>query len=628
MARVSKLSVRHNTYTLPDVEYDYIIIKVDYKEPTPEPTPEPIPKVKSIPAAKLPPIPKLPQKIVKSREPTPEHKPEPTPKKLAPIPKLSRIEKIIPEPKPEPNPEPAVKLAPIPKLTQQIVNTTPEPEPIPAVKLAPIPKLTQQIVNITPEPKPEPTPEVKLAPIPKLIQQIVNTKPEPKSEPMPAVKLAPIANLSRIVNTAPEPKPKPEPKPEPKPTVKLPPIPTLPPKLVNTTPEPKPEPKPTVKLPPIPTLPPKLVNTTPEPNPEPTPVVKLAPIPTLPPKLVNTTPEPKPEPTPVVKLAPIPTLPPKLVNATPQPKLVEPDFIKVPKMATINYDIPTRNDIAVLLVFFDYIGSVRILTNYLFMREKLKLANIPVFTLELVLDGKTPKIHEAIHVYGSSYLFQKEHLIRLLEKSIPENYTKLACLDADVMFESPSWYDELSILLDTNHIVQCFNRCYWLDLTYTQIQKAAFSCTQADKSKRFWDSRQGRIVHPGFGWAFRRNEYITFGFFDEAVIGSGDTLFAYGVLGYPVNVDDKETKIYKSQYTKWTSLIKGINCTYLNVNLYHLYHGPIPNRQYVSRYDAFKGISNIEDVISINNYGVCELTRPELNRAMLEFFKTRDDDGI
>ena len=576
MARVSKLSVRHNTYTLPDVEYDYIIIKVDYKEPTPEPTPEPIPKVKSIPAAKLPPIPKLPQKIVKSREPTPEHKPEPTPKKLAPIPKLSRIEKIIPEPKPEPNPEPAVKLAPIPKLTQQIVN-------------------------ITPEPKPEPTPEVKLAPIPKLIQQIVNTKPEPKSEPMPAVKLAPIANLSRIVNTAPEPKPKPEP---------------------------KPEPKPTVKLPPIPTLPPKLVNTTPEPNPEPTPVVKLAPIPTLPPKLVNTTPEPKPEPTPVVKLAPIPTLPPKLVNATPQPKLVEPDFIKVPKMATINYDIPTRNDIAVLLVFFDYIGSVRILTNYLFMREKLKLANIPVFTLELVLDGKTPKIHEAIHVYGSSYLFQKEHLIRLLEKSIPENYTKLACLDADVMFESPSWYDELSILLDTNHIVQCFNRCYWLDLTYTQIQKAAFSCTQADKSKRFWDSRQGRIVHPGFGWAFRRNEYITFGFFDEAVIGSGDTLFAYGVLGYPVNVDDKETKIYKSQYTKWTSLIKGINCTYLNVNLYHLYHGPIPNRQYVSRYDAFKGISNIEDVISINNYGVCELTRPELNRAMLEFFKTRDDDGI
>jgi hypothetical protein len=549
MARVSKLSVRHNTYTLPDVEYDYIIIKVDYKEPTPEPTPEPIPKVKSIPAAKLPPIPKLPQKIVKSREPTPEHKPEPTPKKLAPIPKLSRIEKIIPEPKPEPNPEPAVKLAPIPKLTQQIVN-------------------------ITPEPKPEPTPEVKLAPIPKLIQQIVNTKPEPKSEPMPAVKLAPIANLSRIVNTAPEPKPKPEPKPEPKPTVKLPPIPTLPPKLVNTTPE------------------------------------------------------PNPEPTPVVKLAPIPTLPPKLVNATPQPKLVEPDFIKVPKMATINYDIPTRNDIAVLLVFFDYIGSVRILTNYLFMREKLKLANIPVFTLELVLDGKTPKIHEAIHVYGSSYLFQKEHLIRLLEKSIPENYTKLACLDADVMFESPSWYDELSILLDTNHIVQCFNRCYWLDLTYTQIQKAAFSCTQADKSKRFWDSRQGRIVHPGFGWAFRRNEYITFGFFDEAVIGSGDTLFAYGVLGYPVNVDDKETKIYKSQYTKWTSLIKGINCTYLNVNLYHLYHGPIPNRQYVSRYDAFKGISNIEDVISINNYGVCELTRPELNRAMLEFFKTRDDDGI
>jgi len=73
---------------------------------------------------------------------------------------------------------------------------------------------------------------------------------------------------------------------------------------------------------------------------------------------------------------------------------------------------------------------------------------------------------------------------------------------------------------------------------------------------------------------------------------------------------------------------KQINYTCLNGNLYHLYHGPIPNRQYISRYDAFKGISNIEEVLAVNNYGVYELTQPKLNRAMLEFFKTRDDDGL
>jgi hypothetical protein len=59
-----------------------------------------------------------------------------------------------------------------------------------------------------------------------------------------------------------------------------------------------------------------------------------------------------------------------------------------------------------------------------------------------------------------------------------------------------------------------------------------------------------------------------------------------------------------------------------------LYHGPKLKRQYVSRYDSFKDVNQIEDVISINKYGVYELTIPLLNDSMLQFFKTRDDDGI
>jgi hypothetical protein len=255
------------------------------------------------------------------------------------------------------------------------------------------------------------------------------------------------------------------------------------------------------------------------------------------------------------------------------------------------------------------------------------LANIPVFTLELVIHGKKPKIHHAIHVYGSSYLFQKEHLLRLLERSIPEQFTKLVCLDADVIFENSNWYNDLSKLLDTNHVVQCFDVSYWLDLSYTQIQKKAASCLSADRSRRFWDN-QKHAVHPGFGWAFRRKHYKEMGYFDKAIIGSGDTLFAYGLLEYPIKLDDRETYIYKTSYKEWMSKRKEINYTCLKGHLYHLYHGPIPNRQYISRYDAFKGILSIEDVTTLNNSDVYELTRPELNNAMLEFFKTRDDDGL
>ncbi len=293
------------------------------------------------------------------------------------------------------------------------------------------------------------------------------------------------------------------------------------------------------------------------------------------------------------------------------------------------YNIPSRNDIAVLLVFFDYIGSVRILMNYLFMREKLKLANIPVFTLELVMTGSKPKIRDAIHVYGSSYLFQKEHLIRLLEKQIPEKFTKLACLDADVLFDNPDWYDKLSIMLDTSKIVQCFDIAIWLDITYTKSQKTSNSCLKVPSGKRFYDENNGKNYHPGFAWAFTRDWYNKAGFYDLAIIGSGDTMFAYGVMGYPIQENNYETRIYKKSYTDWKMTTENPRCSLLPVTLYHLYHGPIANRQYVSRYSYFEEYKEIEECISGKNEdGVYELKDSIVNSNMLTFFKTRNDDGI
>jgi hypothetical protein len=295
-------------------------------------------------------------------------------------------------------------------------------------------------------------------------------------------------------------------------------------------------------------------------------------------------------------------------------------------IATLNYNTPVSNDLAVLLVFFDYIGSVRILMNYLFMREKLKLANIPVFTLELVMEGEHPKISDAIHVYGSSYLFQKEHLLRLLEKQVPQQFTKLACLDADVLFDDPEWYDKLSTLLDTYQVVQCFKTACWLDLTYTRMQKKAHSCVRVADGKRFYED-PNRHYHPGYGWAFTRDWYNKSGFYDLAVIGSGDTLFSYGIMGHPAK-KTYETRIYYNSYSEWLLTLGDVQRSFLPVTLYHLYHGPTAKRQYVSRYASFEKYNQIEDCLAPKNAdGVYELLYPELNSAMFEVFKTRDDDG-
>lgn len=350
-------------------------------------------------------------------------------------------------------------------------------------------------------------------------------------------------------------------------------------------------------------------------------------------------PEPPIKPIPLFKTIPEPLSLFKLISQSiPRPPkiilprentIVEP-IVEVPKIANLNYNIPTRNDVAVILVFFDYVGSVRILMNYLFMREKLKLANIPVFTLELVMEGSKPKISDAIHVYGSSYLFQKEHLIRLLEKKIPINFTKLACLDADVLFGSPDWYDKLSILLDSCQIVQCFEASVWLDITYTGIQKFASSCLKVPDNKRFYDSTNVRNFHPGFAWAFTRKWYNKSGFYDLAVIGSGDTMFAYGIMGYPTQTSNYETRIYLNSYNKWKQTMGNLEISLLGGTiLYHLYHGSIVNRQYVSRYSYFEKYDNVEHCLAGKNKdGVYELKDSETNKNMFTFFRSRDDDGL
>jgi hypothetical protein len=309
-------------------------------------------------------------------------------------------------------------------------------------------------------------------------------------------------------------------------------------------------------------------------------------------------------------------------------EVLEPDPIIIANLNTLSYNIPTRSDIAVLLVFFDYVGAVRILMNYLFMREKLKLANIPVFTLELVMKGSKPKIRDAIHVYGSSYLFQKEHLIRLLEKQIPENFTKLACLDADVLFSDANWYDKLSVLLDTSQVVQCFETAVWLDLTYTKIQKSSKTVLQyiPKPNTHFWSS--DTKYHPGFGWAFAREWYNKIGFYDLAVIGSGDSILSHALFNF-VKYDKSslEFKLYGSVSDWWKE--SDYKTSYLPLTLYHLYHGPIASRQYVSRYSYFEKYKEIEECISPKNAdGVYELKDSTVNANMLTFFKTRDDDGI
>jgi hypothetical protein len=283
-----------------------------------------------------------------------------------------------------------------------------------------------------------------------------------------------------------------------------------------------------------------------------------------------------------------------------------------------------KHDMAICFVLFNPAQTKRILMNYLYVKNYYVRQGLPVFTLELVYEGRDAEIPDAIHVSANSFMFHKENLYRIMETKIPPHYTKLAFLDADIYFSDKTWYKKTSDLLNTHDIVQPFERAHWLDLTYKKTMLTRK--TVLLNKKKEWDF----TFHPGFAWCMTRKYYKKVGFFDYAISGSGDTLSSAAWLQktFPANFQSLPTPLV-AKYKLFQSF-PSPKIEYLkDVDLYHLYHGSRENRQYAERHKMLNIQGEIDDYLQKNKDGVFEWKeKQKWNPLYLQYFKKRDDDGL
>jgi len=294
---------------------------------------------------------------------------------------------------------------------------------------------------------------------------------------------------------------------------------------------------------------------------------------------------------------------------------------KVPEISDIRYYKPWRKDMAVGLVFFNPAKSKRMLMNYLYTIEKLKVANIPYYTLELVFDKCEPEIRDAHHVYAKSVMFHKENLCSILESKIPWWYSKVVFLDADIVFGNSDWYLEVSSALEENDVVQPFSSAVWLDITYTNVVQERQSVIYMDKTKTF-----DHKYHPGFAWAFRRKWYRKNGFFQYGITGSGDTISAAAWL----DIKFPETYLKPALVPAYKEFCKNplprITCT--SGSVYHLWHGTHKNRKYVDRHVILDGIKDVRTIMRPSWSGVMEFSIRGISDKLKTYFLEREDDGV
>jgi hypothetical protein len=291
----------------------------------------------------------------------------------------------------------------------------------------------------------------------------------------------------------------------------------------------------------------------------------------------------------------------------------------------------TRQDMAVLLTFFNPCDTKRILMNFLYTFNWIKRQGVPVYAIELTFDGQKPSIIDSnvIYVSSNSYFFHKEKMYRVLETHIPEIYTKLLFLDADVYYKESNWYDVISTSLDTNECVHAYETLKYLDLTYRDAHKVMKTCMLNP------DELYNVEYATGLSWAMQRSFYNTTGFYDHCIVGNSDLISVMHFVGKNLSESTLAVilRLHEDIHNEYITRPKPKSIDYCKLTVYHLYHGSLTNRQYWNRNTIFNSIdSNIHKLITTNKDGVFEWKTKELldkwNPVMLNYFKARSDDDL
>lgn len=301
------------------------------------------------------------------------------------------------------------------------------------------------------------------------------------------------------------------------------------------------------------------------------------------------------------------------------------------------YAKPTRSDMAVILVYFNACEYKKLAQNLLLTYQSLVRADIPVFLVEHCFRDQVPLFPEngttIFNTKSESYMFYKENLINWIMPKIPEQYTKFYMMDCDLLFEKATWYDDVSVLLDSHDIVQPFKTAIWLDsdLNTINLKRESFTYIASKNEQLVLDKH-----HPGFAWAARREFIEPLGIFDLNVLGSGDVVFGFSAVqnkyNWNINIEPL-IQYHKSYYESF----KNVKTTFYSQIVYHLWHGSAYNRGRNTRYEHFNtlckdnNLKKKEDIFYINSQGIYEFNKSvsnEFNDIIFNYFKSRNEDGI
>ena len=179
--------------------------------------------------------------------------------------------------------------------------------------------------------------------------------------------------------------------------------------------------------------------------------------------------------------------------------------------------------------------------------------------------------------------------------ALPPSCTKVAWLDADVIFERRDWAEAASEALERVPLLQLFDEAVRLPPGVDRDRGEGdrypgFASTYAAGPQLLLSGDFARHGHTGFAWAARRELLDRHGLYDACIAGSGDHMMAHAFCG------DWEGPCirrilgpggpHRAYFRAWSQrLYREVRARvgFVEGKLLHLWHGEIANRRYVLR---------------------------------------------
>jgi len=261
-------------------------------------------------------------------------------------------------------------------------------------------------------------------------------------------------------------------------------------------------------------------------------------------------------------------------------------------------------------------------------------------------DFESGEVCDVIHFKTDSILFQKENIFNLIVEKLPNEIEYVVLLDGDVILDSPDWLRETRQKLADFHFVQPFAEVIRLPKHVTSVDISSLpsgnqelhrynslSKSLCDQDEH-WINRKFKVGTMGYAWATSKHFLQRFPLYDLDPLGNGDLINVLTWLGLPL--DDFLVQMptgARNAIRNWMSRMPTLDrdkrlLSFVPQHAFHLWHGSIADRAYVSRNSILESTKFDPANDMIREDGVVKISPHSAKLAQLieEHFQSKNED--